>query len=169
VTSSANVGDSWSTRTAKCVQQNVSAPTVTVSSSSAGGLVTAVDAYVERERERASIRSVNPQVISDRPLGGLEDVTQAQLQLFPDSIELGYQDFSRGPRCIDCDVNTAAIGEDYMVTDEVWRKANPISHGFLCVRCLERRLGRELEPGDFIDVPVSRTQWRSELLRRRHP
>jgi hypothetical protein len=54
-----------------------------------------------------------------------------QLQLFPgDSIEYGYTDLSRGARCVDCDVNTGEIGEDYMVRDQVWREAHPIWWGF---------------------------------------
>lgn len=27
--------------------------------------------------------------------------------------------------------------------------------GFLCVRCLERRVGRQLRPGDFTDAPIN--------------
>lgn len=55
-------------------------------------------------------------------------------------------------RCLDCGVNTDEIGEDYMVFDGLWRAAHPEGKGRLCVGCLEKRLGRELGPGDFTHV-----------------
>ena len=52
--------------------------------------------------------------------------------------------------------------EWYMVRDEVWAAAGmdtgaiPLGgRGFLCMGCLETRLGRRLLPGDFIDAPVN--------------
>ena len=42
-------------------------------------------------------------------------------------------------------------GEYYMVKDDLWT----FGRGFLCVGCLEVRLGRRLEPNDFTDVPVN--------------
>ena len=59
--------------------------------------------------------------------------------------------------CRDCGINTANINgqwEFYMVTDEVWQAAvgTPaaiVTDGdFLCIGCLEMRLGT---PGDFTD------------------
>lgn len=52
----------------------------------------------------------------------------------------------------------AAVGtwEWYMVTDEVWAAAGMPHRGFLCVGCLEGRLGRELSGPDFTDAPVNR-------------
>jgi hypothetical protein len=41
-----------------------------------------------------------------------------------------------------------------MVTDEVWAQAAG-ENGWLCVGCLEDRLGRELEPADFTQLPVN--------------
>ncbi|MGA2321569.1 MAG: hypothetical protein ABSG95_12645 [Solirubrobacteraceae bacterium] len=69
------------------------------------------------------------------------------------------------PVCADCGVNTTPytgkrgcrhIGrwEDYMVRDEIWTAAG-VGEGFLCVGCLELRLGRRLESGDFVDVPIN--------------
>jgi hypothetical protein len=61
---------------------------------------------------------------------------------------------SRDLRCHDCQVEVTARNAGYMVYDSVWAAAgmpttrNPPS-GFLCVACLERRLGRELTIDDL--------------------
>lgn len=60
--------------------------------------------------------------------------------------------------CLDCGVNTADIGEYYMLTNEVWREAAPDEGelgGMLCVNCVELRLGRQLWPEDFMDAPLN--------------
>lgn len=66
--------------------------------------------------------------------------------------------------CLDCRVDTApdhnSDWEWYMVKDEVWAeaglRADRKSHGeFLCIGCLESRLGRELTPEDFGPEPVN--------------
>ena len=52
--------------------------------------------------------------------------------------------------CIDCGVNTFDLGEYYNVHDRIWASAGMGSHdGMLCIGCLEKRIGRKLEPGDF--------------------
>lgn len=70
--------------------------------------------------------------------------------------------------CIDCGVNTgrAGIREYYHVHDEVWENAfqGTRTHGygdddFLCIGCLEGRMGRELKPGDFSDAPINNSQF----------
>jgi hypothetical protein len=51
--------------------------------------------------------------------------------------------------CADCGVDTIAIGDFYMVKDDIWRRARSIRRGkyeipgqqFLCIGCLEDRLG----------------------------
>jgi hypothetical protein len=54
--------------------------------------------------------------------------------------------------CYDCDCAAWAMGEDYMVHDELW----PLEHdGFLCIGCLEARIGRRLVPTDFTDAPAN--------------
>jgi hypothetical protein len=58
--------------------------------------------------------------------------------------------------CSGCGLNVSHLGEaSYMVLDDVWQAAgNP--DGYLCVGCLEDRLGRRLGPGDFNhDVPYT--------------
>lgn len=50
--------------------------------------------------------------------------------------------------CKDCGENTAAINEYYMVLRRLWNFYAP-GVRMLCVGCLEKRMGRELQPGDF--------------------
>jgi hypothetical protein len=63
--------------------------------------------------------------------------------------------------CDDCGVNTQQIGEQYMVHNRVWTAATGVSHkwmamiGFLCIGCIERRLGRQLTKADFSDVGIN--------------
>jgi hypothetical protein len=62
--------------------------------------------------------------------------------------ELAHQE-ERAFYCLDCDVDTYAIDEYYILHHSVWRRANPAIAGMLCLGCLERRLGRQLTPEDF--------------------
>jgi hypothetical protein len=41
------------------------------------------------------------------------------------------------------------LGEDYYVHDELWERYGP-KRGILCVGCLEKIMGRQLTPGDFV-------------------
>lgn len=66
---------------------------------------------------------------------------------------------------MDChaDVLPASYGqraEWYMVKDPLWRAAGMTDEpgsmcDFLCIGCIEARLGRELYADDFIDCPVN--------------
>jgi len=67
--------------------------------------------------------------------------------------------------CTDCGIDTspctgkrgcrhAGKWEYYMVRKSVWRRAGA-PDGFLCIGCLEARLGRQLRPNDFANVPVN--------------
>ena len=48
-------------------------------------------------------------------------------------------------RCVDCRKDTNKSGEYYTVKDEVWATSGLAPHGgMLCLRCLEKRIGREL-------------------------
>jgi hypothetical protein len=59
--------------------------------------------------------------------------------------------------CCDCD--TTDRTECYMVHDHLWAAAG-MRQGFLCIGCLETRLGRQLVAGDFKDVPINwDTHW----------
>lgn len=56
--------------------------------------------------------------------------------------------------CADCGVTTNKIGEYYMVQPIVWFQYGA-GKGHLCIGCLEKRMGRELEAGDFGDAPIN--------------
>jgi hypothetical protein len=74
------------------------------------------------------------------------------------------------PCCADCSVDTHSIGEDYMVGHSIWAQAGIGRHdGYLCIGCLEQRLGRKLARSDFIDVPINTMGkfYRSDRLRDR--
>ena len=61
--------------------------------------------------------------------------------------------------CLDCSRNLLEPGGDYfMLQNHLWRELVPRSerHGMLCLACVERRLGRALNPGDF--MPRDSTQ-----------
>ena len=56
--------------------------------------------------------------------------------------------------CVDCGRST--VDEWYMVHDDLWVAAGMERlGGCLCVRCLERRLGRLLSPDDLAREPVN--------------
>jgi hypothetical protein len=79
--------------------------------------------------------------------------------------------FARLPRaphllggCADCGVGTYTLGEYYMVADSVWEQAwagrrkawhSLPGQEYLCIGCLEARIGRTLNSGDFTDAPVN--------------
>jgi hypothetical protein len=80
--------------------------------------------------------------------------------------------------CIDCGVDTyplecrdARTSEYYMVHDAIWLAAGMSTKyggGFLCIGCLEARLGRTLTPCDFTDAPINRPdRWHSPRLNAR--
>ena len=59
--------------------------------------------------------------------------------------------------CLDCKVDTMHIGEWYMVLPEVWEQAGlKYKDGYLCIGCLEERIGYVLCPEDFEDYPVNK-------------
>ena len=57
-------------------------------------------------------------------------------------------------RCCDCGAGTIVLGEWYMVHDAVWKAAGA-PDGYLCIGCLETRLGRTLSASDFTAAPVN--------------
>lgn len=66
--------------------------------------------------------------------------------LFPEVVRLNERDWVD---CVDC----GGDAELYMVHDHVWPV--PFDFGWLCIPCLETRLGRRLAPTDFTDVPAN--------------
>lgn len=74
--------------------------------------------------------------------------------------------------CLDCGVDTMDLpfkldAEVYMVHDALWAQAVPEHAGMLCIGCLENRLGRQLTPEDFADVPINKIRFQSGRLRNR--
>src|SRR6476646_263972 len=70
--------------------------------------------------------------------------------------------------CRDCGRETCPE-EYYMVEREVWREAGMGREGYLCIGCLESRLGRMLWASDFTGAPINGMDWecRSARLRDR--
>jgi hypothetical protein len=54
-----------------------------------------------------------------------------------------------------------------MVHAEVWAAARMPKQGFLCIGCLETRLGRQLCADDFTGYPVNNPRCRSHSQRLR--
>jgi hypothetical protein len=62
-------------------------------------------------------------------------------------------------RCHDCHTETLSTApgvrtEYYMVHDHIWEAAG-MTRGYLCIGCLEHRLGRELHRGDFTHAEIN--------------
>jgi hypothetical protein len=90
---------------------------------------------------------------------------------------MAYPEMSKCP-CVDCGAETTpdrrrrgAKHEYYMVRDRVWSAAGmpdrPMNyHGdFLCIGCLERRLGRKLRRRDFTPALVNEIgRWNSDRM-----
>lgn len=75
--------------------------------------------------------------------------------------------------CYDCFSPTLSHkkGSDYeyyMLHNWLWEKAGDVP-GFLCLQCVERRIGRELDASDFTDCPLNKSpdRYRSERLQNR--
>jgi hypothetical protein len=70
--------------------------------------------------------------------------------------------------CHDCGTSTLpddGPSEFYIVHHEVWAAAG-VGRGYLCIGCLEERLGRRLNRDDFPDYPVNDPLrgWNSDRL-----
>lgn len=64
--------------------------------------------------------------------------------------------------CTDCGVDTLNIpghefrrSEYYMLDSDVWEAVADEHDRYLCIGCLEQRMGRQLTPDDFQDVPIN--------------
>jgi hypothetical protein len=81
-----------------------------------------------------------------------------------------------GMHCADCTVGTSTLNEYYMVHSNVWEEAwfsrrkpwHAIDgQEFLCIGCLEKRIGRTLTRHDFTDAPINELFEQSARLRDR--
>jgi hypothetical protein len=60
--------------------------------------------------------------------------------------------------CACCGVSTAKLGEHFYLKNEVWFKVHPTERGFLCIGCIESKLGRKLVRNDFTDASINKPQ-----------
>lgn len=75
-------------------------------------------------------------------------------------------------RCHDCRTqcrpNTpegSADEQNYAVHDEVWTAAAGMGRGWLCIPCLEARLGRPLTGADFPPYQINAPGWHDDTPR----
>jgi hypothetical protein len=115
----------------------------------------------------------------------LHDLHEAAKECDPEMVETGYGQATANSigllgmtvtraldqltyGCVDCAVNTKEIKEYYNVHDFVWAKSGLGAHdGMLCIGCLEKRIGRPLEPEDFTGAPINMMNNISERMRAR--
>ena len=66
-------------------------------------------------------------------------------------------------RCVDCGCDTCPRGQPdewYMVHDALWASAGMAPDGgCLCVKCIEQRIGRQLNHADFTNADVNNPNW----------
>ena len=96
-------------------------------------------------------------------MGYTRQLTREQLRLDVGELE----DITAPPLCAECNVDTLRAREFYMVADATWLATCDTYKGFLCIGCIERRLGRRLKPDDFTDAPVNNPAGCSPRLRAR--
>jgi len=69
--------------------------------------------------------------------------------------------------CVACGKDTNKSGEYYMVRDKVWAASGLGPHdGMLCLRCLERRIGREINIEDFAAQCPTLKAWNKHVAAR---
>jgi hypothetical protein len=63
--------------------------------------------------------------------------------------------------CMDCEKHISEFNEYYMVHEWIWNSVviNDEVYRYLCIGCLESRLGRQLRPDDFTGYPVNSPEW----------
>jgi hypothetical protein len=78
-----------------------------------------------------------------------------------------WRETDRCPQpCLDCGWDTQ--NEYFIVHHDLWHQAVRRRYGFLCVPCLEHRIGRRLTPADFLPCGANDLDWRkSDRLRER--
>jgi len=61
-------------------------------------------------------------------------------------------------KCLECQIDTGKIGEHYMLWSTIWEKIHNSPIGMLCIGCAEKRLGRQLNMGDFNKSHINRVK-----------
>jgi hypothetical protein len=69
--------------------------------------------------------------------------------------------------CVDCG-EPCYLYQEYMVKDETWAGAGMGPLGWLHIECLEKRLGRKLEPEELLCWPVERLPDGGARMQARH-
>jgi len=64
-------------------------------------------------------------------------------------------------RCNGCGKEFDTRNDYYMVRDDIWQSVRGDAR-FLCLGCVEKRLGRKLESDDFTDVIAN---WENDTVR----
>jgi hypothetical protein len=138
-------------------------------------------AFIEAERRKQEYRSayrIYAQVVKDARRAGATEIAWTLEALRRDPLEVEREiserirmarltkiietkeeatarerELERRGHCIDCGVNTYAIGHYYMVSDDLWASAGmEPDGGMLCLDCLEKRIGRRLTYDDFTAI-----------------
>ena len=66
--------------------------------------------------------------------------------------------------CQDCTIDVYKSDGVFMLEDNIWNSIYPSTDGFLCIKCIEKRLGRELTKEDFNDSYVNRKSFGTKSL-----
>ena len=111
------------------------------------------------------------------PIATADQTSNEEVWIFEDSAECYFPELlsdTELANCHDCRWLTTALGEFYMVHDHLWEQVCQVSPRaiphFLCIGCLEERLGRMLTPDDFTDCLLNdpdKPQGASSRLRKR--
>lgn len=108
----------------------------------------------------------------------LADLTEEEVILFAEHLAHNWSELRLARLkheehkcpCLDCGVDTWKLNEYYMVTKTVWSDAFPdrprcdgdkswtAGLGYLCIGCLEKRIGRILTPSDFTNYPINHVE-----------
>jgi len=67
-------------------------------------------------------------------------------------------------KCLDCKIDVYKTDGVYMLKDNIWNKVHNSSKGFLCIKCLEKRLKRKLTPIDFNNSYVNNKNYGTKSI-----
>jgi hypothetical protein len=100
--------------------------------------------YNPWQNENRQVHGIDPQFLQECDFPTAEQMAS----------DKGDEDAQSRSPCEDCGLDVLDIHEHYMVRNALWNK---VSGGakYLCIGCLEKRLGRELAQKDFSDAPIN--------------
>lgn len=101
-------------------------------------------------------------VIFRRIGGRIVPIASRKVNNFPkafvDSVTAHY----RTKPCNGC----TGKNDPFMVVDKIWKKVAKPNDQFLCLKCVEKRIGRKLEKKDFTTVPLNQWLFASKRIKR---